>query len=414
MIALLSLRFFFVFTTVPAFNPGDKVTLRATLLAEPMQKGSVQQFSANSIRIITPTFPAYHYGDQLIISGAVVAGNSSKKESVLGKIQPDFVMFFPKIELEKSDAPYALAVVSSVRQHVLSIVAQTLPFSSAALFSGIVLGGSVDFPGDFLDALRNTGTLHVVAASGMNVSLLASFVMAVFLRVVRRPIAASLVVFAIVLYAFLALLQPSIVRAAIMGGIAFGASTLNRQTFALWSLIVAAYLMLLVDPTVLFDIGFQLSFVATGGLVFLKPLIEDVWGWFRAVGKVAVAGDSFTTTVIAQLATLPILLTNFGTVSIVSVVVNTLILWVVQPIMALGIVAAILSIVPILPTIPIIAALPLLGFFETAVRVFNRPEFLIHVKLPFLAAVGYYFLLIGGYLILNSKVKNTSQNSKIN
>lgn len=404
LFTLLALRFFFVFTDKPAYKRGEKISFTAMLFTQPQVVGNTQRFVVNGVSIVTARFPAYHYADGLLISGVVSEAKFSKKENgVLGKKEQDSVLFFPKIELEKSDKAAALAVISDIRQHIMRIIQHVLPTSSAALLSGIVLGAREDFSRDFYEALRNTGTLHVVAASGMNVSLVASFVMAILLRIVRRPIAAIFVIVTIIFYAFIALLQPSIVRAAIMGGIAFGASTLNRQTFALWSLIVAAFLMLLFDPKLLFDVGFQLSFAATAGLLLLKPAIENAWAWFHTIGKVAILGDSFTTTLVAQAATFPILLANFGTVSIVSIVVNTLILWVVQPIMALGIVAAILSIVPYLATIPIIATLPLLTFFESVVRFFNRPEFLFSFEVPFLAALGYYCLLIGMYFVLKKR-----------
>ena len=109
---------------------------------------------------------------------------------------------------------------------------------------------------------QTTGVFHVIAASGMNVSMLSGFLLAVLGRILRRQIALIVSIVAICFYAVLAGLEPSIVRASIMAGIAFTALLLGRQGTALWSLILTALLMLLFNPFLFRDIGFQLSFAA--------------------------------------------------------------------------------------------------------------------------------------------------------
>ena len=405
LLVLLVIRFSFVFGTPSPYKPGETVSLTGTLHQDPQINGNTQRFQVNGVRVVTTSFPRYQYGNTLRIVGKIGEQALTSKRQIP-------TVYFPKIEAKKTGS--GLALIGVVRQHISKTIEQFLPGSLAALLSGILLGGNISFSDNFFDALRSTGTLHVVAASGMNVSILAAFLMAIFIRIVPRHIAALFVVAGIFFYAGLASFQPSIVRASAMGILVFSASILNRGTLAILGLVLACYTMLLFDPQMLFDIGFQLSVAATAGLLFLKPLIATKWDWFKKLETFPVAGDSFTTTVVAQTATLPILLSNFGTVSLLSIPVNTLVLWTVQPIMVLGIAAAIASPLPLLSALPLMAALPLLSFFEWVVLAFNKPQFLLSFQVPFIAAVGYYLMLIGGYLFLVKKSEARSTKSETN
>lgn len=412
LLIILALRYYFYSTSQPQYKTGETVSYTATIFTEPTIKANRQEFVLNSITIVAPGFPRYHYADRLKISGKVVERKTSAINSwVPIKNRQELAIYFPKIEGENSDRLDTLGVISKIRQRVITVMRSSLPSTEGSLISGILLGSKEGFSQSFLNALKNTGTLHVVAASGMNVSIFASFIMGFFMRMLPRRIVAILVLLSIVFYTLLASLEPSIVRAAIMGGLVFTGSILNRALIAGWGLLLAGYSMLFFDPKLVFDIGFQLSFAATGGLLFLKPLLEKSWYWFGAVGKIAAIGDSSTTTIVAQIATLPILLSSFGSFSLLSIPVNTLVLWTAQPIMVLGITAALLSFLPGVAFLPLLAALPLLSFFEMVVNFFNKPQFLIDIKIPFLVALGYYCLLIGLYYWLSAMLKEQSPKS---
>lgn len=389
LLAILAIRFFSVFTTPSPYKPGEIVRVTGTLHQDSQINANTQRFQVSGIRVVTTSFPRYQYGDTLRIVGKTQSQVPTVKWYVP-------TIYFPKIEAKTSGS--GLALIGIVRQHIRKTIEKFLPVSQSTLLSGILLGGNTGFSEIFFEALRNTGTLHVVAASGMNVSILAAFLMAIFIRIVPRHIAALFVVAGIFFYAGLASFQPSIVRASTMGILVFTAAILNRGALATLGLLLACYTMLLFDPHLLFDIGFQLSVAATAGLLFLKPLAATQWDWFKKLETFPVVGDSFTTTLVAQAATLPILLSSFGTVSLVSIPVNTLVLWTIQPIMVLGIAAAIVSPLPILSALPLLAAFPLLSFFEWVVFAFNKQQFLLSFQIPFLAAIGYYLILIGGYL----------------
>ena len=108
--------------------------------------------------------------------------------------------------------------------------------------------------------------------------------------------------------------------------------------------------------------------------------------------------EDFKTTVVAQAATLPILLANFGTVSLVSVLANTLVLWTVPIIMTIGLAGAAVNFLPLISYPVFLLTLPLLFFFEKVILLFNQPQFVVNFQMPFAMGVGYYFLLVSFFL----------------
>ena len=169
-----------------------------------------------------------------------------------------------------------MAVFFGLRQHIISVFEKTLPSNYSSLLLGIVFGIKSSMSSNFLDNLKILGLMHIIAASGMNVTLVAGFLSAIFLLFLKRQIALILTIAGIFIYAFLAGFEPSIVRASIMGMITFTAQILGRQKLAGYSLFATAYIMIIFSPFVIWDIGFQLSFVSTAGLIFLRPVLYQI------------------------------------------------------------------------------------------------------------------------------------------
>jgi len=265
------------------------------------------------------------------------------------------------------------------------------------LILGIIFGIKEQMPKDFSNNLKTSGVFHVIAASGMNVTLIGGFISTFFAFFLKRQIAICLSILGIMFYAVLAGLEPSIIRASIMGILVFSAQILGRQTLAINGLFLAGFTMLLVDPTLISDIGFQLSFVATLGLVLIPKI--------KAIGKIWVIGEGVNTTIAAQIATLPILLANFGTYSIYSILVNGLLLWTVPILMIIGGIGAILGLILMpLGQLLIYLCYPLLLYFETIVNIFGKIGGAITIEsLSWQFILGYYCLLSSVLLILRKK-----------
>lgn len=243
------------------------------------------------------------------------------------------------------------SAIYDLRAKALTAVDQLLPDPSASLLAGILLGIEHGIPHSLQDAFAATNTAHVIAISGFNIAILAGFLGFLFNRYTPR-FGFLFIITALVLYTLFVGASASVVRAAIMGALAVLAQKVGRQTWALNSLAFAAFVMSLLNPYVLWDVGFQLSFLATLGLVIyvprFKPRVEE---WlkerFDATRRrllLRLIEDSVIVTVAAWIGTTPLIVAIFHRVSIIGFLTNLLILPVQPPIMILGGVATALQV----------------------------------------------------------------------
>ncbi len=392
LLLLIAIRFYFLYQNTSNYTNGQFVSFEVTLLSEPQVLGNVQKFSASpngkdTIFITIPAYPQFHYGDVVRISSTI-------KERLLTNKKVVLTMYFPKIESVKNNQNYVLALTSIIRQKITALFQKTLPATSASLLLGIVFGFKEPMEKSFMDNLRIAGVLHVIAASGMNVTMLGGFVSRLCMIFFRRQTALFVTIVAILFYATLAGLGSSIIRASIMGILAFSAQILGRQYLARYGIFLTGYTMLFLAPSLLFDIGFQLSFAATVGILVIPPLFLKKEKIKRVIEK-SVIGEDVLTTIAAQIATLPILFSNFGMYSAVSILVNGLVLWTIPVLMLLGSLGAVVGMVfAPLGQFFLYLALPFLLFFETIVRFFGSMQFGITLNtFPFSFVMAYYLFL---------------------
>ena len=123
-------------------------------------------------------------------------------------------------------------------------------------------------------AFRDTGTAHIIAISGFNITILAGLFMTISRRLFKGRLNFLAAVAGIAIYTLLVGAEPSVVRAAIMGGLGILAQELGRRQFALNSLAFTAVVMCLFNPFMPWDVSFQLSFFATLGLILYAQPFE--------------------------------------------------------------------------------------------------------------------------------------------
>ncbi|MCS6993804.1 MAG: ComEC/Rec2 family competence protein [Anaerolineales bacterium] len=223
------------------------------------------------------------------------------------------------------------------------------PQPEASLMNGILLGIESDIPEDVQQAFKDTGTAHIVAISGFNIAIIAGLFFWLFNRWFGKTWGALLAILGIAFYTLLVGASASVVRAAIMGALALLARQFGRRSLALNTLFATAVLMALWNPFTLWDVGFQLSFMATLGLVLYAQPWQDAARAFllRFLPRDtvdAVLGpfsEYFLLTFAAQLTTLPVTVYHFGRLSLISFVVNPFVLPAQPPIMIFGGLAAI-------------------------------------------------------------------------
>jgi competence protein ComEC len=244
-------------------------------------------------------------------------------------------------------------LLDQARDRIVNRLHQVLPAGEASLVAGVLFGADERMPPSVQEAFRSTGTAHILAVSGFNVTIVAAAAVAVFGRLLgarRGAVAAGV---AVGLYTLLCGAESAVVRAALMAGIALVALRLGRQSAALASLAAAAVVMTLFDPAVIYDAGFELSFLATLGLVLAgQPAQEAIHRWGeRAIPHEGARSAAImlvelaVLSLIAQAATLPLSAFLFRRLPLTSLPANVLILPAQPLLMATGAITAAASLV---------------------------------------------------------------------
>jgi len=255
-----------------------------------------------------------------------------------------FEMYYPQVTAEGVPQDRSLmGWLYGLRSTAHAVLQSIMPFPECELLSGILLGIESRIPDYLVEAYRVTGTAHIIAISGFNISLIANLISKFFNRVFPYRVSALFSILAIGAYALFVGAQPAVLRAALMGIIAIPAYLLGRKVIGIHSLVLTAAILAALNPFILWDVSFQLSFCATFGILMFSdylsqqgkvliersrlPSPEILHGFLR---------DYLFTTLAAQLATFPVMITYFQGFSLFSPLVNMLILPLQPIIMVLG------------------------------------------------------------------------------
>lgn len=380
---LLVVRLFFHFAERTVYQEGDKVNITHSFLQEPRKNEFGQYFFTSNLLVTLPSYPRYHYGEKVKIEGTV-----SIQDSERGELR---ILKNPRITLISNDNIF-INLAKSVRKGIEKAVITTIPSKEAGLLLGIILGVRDRIDSEFYEDLRDTGVLHIIAASGQNVSILASILLVTLATFVKRKLAILFTALFILFYSVLTGFDPPIVRASIMALLSFGAMILGRQSTGLFTLAVTGWLMVFMSPDLIEDVSFQLSFLSTFGIITVKPILDSLIN----LRKLNVIKEDLNTTVSAQISTIPLMLMTFGNYSLLSLPVNILVLWTVPIIMLSGVMALFVStILPFLAKPLILISFPFVFYFTQIIDLFAG------IKLNFQASgipmglyYGYYLILI--------------------
>lgn len=281
-------------------------------------------------------YPLFHYGDLVSFLGTIREPDASSRERLL-KDGVSGVANFPKITfIEPHHGVWIKEQLLRIKSFAEDAFKRALPPEEAAFLSGLTLGDTGEFSKEFKQKMSVTGTSHIVALSGYNISIVVNNVMLVLALFFTRRITFVLGTLAVVLFVVMTGAEASVVRAAIMASIVLLADQVGRVHSVRNAIAVAAFLMILANPRLLvWDVGFTLSFAAIIGLVYVKPALMKLFRIRREPGFLAWR-ENFWTTFSAQIAVLPILLSIFGLFSPISLLTNILILLVIPFTMTLG------------------------------------------------------------------------------
>ena len=423
---IFSVRLYSV--TQTPYRDGQPVVVKSCLTEEPTLKYSRQSFRIEGIYVETSDIVRYSFGDCLKVAGTL-------KRKVITSFHSDFLLINPSINknpiIIKRSLSYNTfhAFYTKIkyrsgqwRIHIQKIYYRIFSAPQGQLLAGIVLGSKADFSYRFWQALRNSGTMHMVAASGMNLVIFVSSVLEILAILCGRKKAIVLIYFLCWFYVFLTGLSPSIVRAGTMMSMIWFGQLLGRRSNSIRILLITAGVMLILTPLIVFDIGFWLSFTATGGIVLISPAIrewvENYRPMYRLINRPVFEffglKQALTETTAAYLATLPIIITAFHQTNPLSLIPNILILWLIPYLMVIGGVLAMAGLisVPLVTVIGQILWVPL-SFMVWVIELFGEK---IHSSLsvPDIGFYAIFFILLYYCVILkriylSSSRKNTKR-----
>src|SRR5215216_2393960 len=299
----------------------------------------------------------FHYGDILRLRGKLKTPPENEDFSYRDYLAAQHIhSYMPTAEVTVlpgrggnlfSRALYAL------KEKTLSNIYRLFPDPESSLMAGILLGVDTGLTNDLQQAFKDTGTAHIIAISGFNISIIAGLFVTFFSKFLGPRRGALLAVIGIAFYTILVGADATVVRAALMGSLALFAKQVGRRQFALNTLLAVALLMCLWNPLYIWDVGFQLSFFATLGLIlYAEPFSQSanriITKYFPASTAERFAelfSEFVLLTLAAQLTTIPIMAYHFQRISLVSFIANPFILPAQPAVMILGGLAVLLSLV---------------------------------------------------------------------
>lgn len=291
---------------------------------------------AGNVLVRAQLEPRYEYGDVLRMSCRLESPGTIRGFDEARSL-------LPKRVFSVCNRPESIAVVGrranplrgavyDLANAFLAGLNRSLPEPQASLAAGLLLGER-RLPAEVVSDFQATGTSHIIAVSGYNVSIITVIFFSLLgLVFVPRRMAVGITFGFLAAFVLATGASSSVVRAAIMGSLPFIGQALGRPTNSINALLVTGSGMLIVNPTLLvFDVGFQLSFAAMVGLFVLGPAISERFGWDRETGfhLVDQLRGTAVQTISAILMTLPILLAAFGRVSLIAPIANLFVIFAV-------------------------------------------------------------------------------------
>jgi competence protein ComEC len=405
------------------------ILLAGTVVSEPdMREKSLHiqvQTDTDKVLVTTDRHTDVAYGDSVSVSGRLQKPESFTTDlgrtfNYPGYLQAkgiEYSISFANVEV--IDSGYGnpvIALLLSAKQAFLGATERVIPEPAAGLGSGLLLGVKSALGEDIENDFRKTGIIHIVVLSGYNVMLVATFMLFVLSYVMspRWRLVAGII--SIVAFALVVGLSATVVRASIMAILVLIAQTFGKQYDVMRALLFAGAIMLLINPYLLmYDIGFQLSFMATLGLILIVPHFES-----KGITGSNIFGmrDFFFATISTQIAVLPLLMYHIGEVSIVSVVVNMLVLPMVPIAMLLTFITGLVGLVSsTIASIFGFAALLSLNYILLIAKWFAALPFaaITVPQFSFLGVALLYIVFAGvyGYIIFNTKNVSSTHNWKI-
>jgi len=340
LIVIAFVRFLFFIPKTPYYGMaiGKSVEVTGIVTDAPDIRLSSQHLiftldaSNTDILLTVPRDTDISYGDKLKITGILKepenfitsAGKEFDYKRYLANQNIYFIIKNPDIEIiSHNNGNIIKSYLFKLRNSFVKNIGKVILPPESDLASGLILGVRGGFDSDTRDEFISTGTIHIIALSGYNVTIVAEWIMKIFKIFFSQFVSIIFGIIVIILFIMMAGASSTSIRAGIMATIALFARMTGRNYDAGRALFIAALFMIVYDPRVIVDISFELSFLATFGVLFITPKVIN---WVKFIPMKFGLRELFTTTIAATLSVLPILLYSTGILSLVSLPANILIL----------------------------------------------------------------------------------------
>jgi competence protein ComEC len=331
---------------------------RMAVTAQTIERDGVSYPVQGVLRLTTSIRQRYRYGQPVRLVGRLVTPpvfEDFSYREYLAREGIHSLLYGARIEElpGPNQGDWLLQGLYGLRARGEAAVNRLLPEPYAGLANGMVLGIESGIPDELYDQFNLTGSSHVIVISGSNVALIVGVIMGVTQRLLGRRRVLWPTLAGIGCYALLVGGEAAVLRAALMGALVVVATVLDRRSTALVSLACACWVMTLLNPLTLWDVGFQLSSAATAGLILFTPGLEALFNrlWGEGASTPAAGMDellkittgfirslfaeSLVTTLAANATTLPLVVYYFQRLSVVSLATNLAIIP-VQPLIMLS------------------------------------------------------------------------------
>lgn len=401
------------------------VVIHGKIISDPVVTPSFSEFiiEADYLIIADHTLPLqtrilvkaniyfdYEYGQSVIVRGILRKPTAFETDtrrifdyaSYLGKDDIYYTMSYVDAEIIDQGTKSIIRFLYTTKHTFLKSIYLFIPQPEAGLLAGVLFGQEGALTKEYDKKFRIVGLTHIVVLSGYNVSVVILVFMRLFAFLPRLP-RASLAVVSIAFFALLVGAGSTVIRASIMAVFIVFAELLHRRYHIERALFIAGIGMIFWNPKILFfDISFQLSFLATYGLIVLSPWLEKKLSFLP---KLLLMRESAVATIAAQIMVLPLLLYTIGEFSIISPLVNVLVLFAVPLSMGVGFVTAVIGlIIPIMVPPFAFISTGLLSYQLIIVDLFSKGSFASLSFPPF-----HWSIMIIMYIFIFFWVRKISQ-----
>lgn len=381
---------------------GQKVTLEGVIKREPEDRANSTRLYVNTdyglILVMTPLGGSWRYGDHIVVEGTLK--KPEEFETDLGRVfnYPGYLLAqgvsytisFADVEKLAGGEGFALAALYDFKHSFMLNLERLIPEPQVGLSEGLLLGVKNALGEDLEHVFRQTGIIHIVVLSGYNVMIVVTFILFILGAIFGRRLSTAFGIIGIVLFTLLVGLGATVVRASLMASMLLLMGFTGRIYLALRGLFLAGILMIIWNPYLLtFDIGFQLSFLATLGLILFSPYLTKQ---LAIVPTFIGMREFLVATLATQLFVLPLLLYQMGQFSVVAVIVNVVVLPMVAVAMLLTFLTGIIAYVSASLALPFAYAAYLsLSYIITVAKWFGALPFAAFSVPPF----SFWFVPLG-------------------